>query len=200
MAIYNYQRVSTKRQSVGRQDFQLDKLGIKFTKSYIDKISGKNTDRAELNKLMLDAKEGDIIYVESISRLARNVDDLRSLCAYFIDKGVTVNFLKEGISTNGDSYKFMLTILGAIAEIERERISELVRQGVERCKETGKTKTGKWFGGQYKKIEDLPKEFFKYYTKMKEGIITKVEMTKLLKISKPTLFRWIRLYESNMEG
>lgn len=185
---------------MSRQDFQLDKLGVKFTKSYIDKISGKNTDRTELNKLILDAKEGDIIYVESISRLARNVDDLRSLCAYFIDKGVTVNFVKEGISTNGDSYKFMLTILGAIAEIERERISELVRQGVERCKETGKTKTGKWFGGQYKKTEDLPKEFFKYYTKMKEGIITKVEMTKLLKISKPTLFRWIRLYESNMEG
>jgi DNA invertase Pin-like site-specific DNA recombinase len=198
MAIYTYQRVSTKRQSVGRQDFQLEKLGIKFNKTYTDKLSGKIIERPQLNQLMLDVKEGDIIYVESISRLARNVDDLRSLCAYFIEKGATVNFVKEGISTNGDSYKFLLTVLGAIAEIERERISELVRQGVEKCKESGETKSGRWFGNQNLQLEDLPKDFLKYYTKMKEGIITKVEMQRLLNVSKPTIYRWLRLYESSL--
>jgi DNA invertase Pin-like site-specific DNA recombinase len=197
LAIYTYQRVSTKSQSVSRQDFQLDKLGIKFTKAYVDKLSGKNTDRPELNKLMLDVKEGDIIYVESISRLARNVDDLRSLCSYFNEKGATVNFVKEGISTNGDGCKFLLTVLGAVAEIERERISDLVRQGVERCKANG-TKSGKWFGGQYKRVEDLPKNFVKYYNQVNDGLITKVEATRLLNISKPTLFRWWKLYEGSL--
>jgi len=200
LPIYNYQRVSTKRQSTGRQESQLDKLGIKFDKSFIDKLSGRNaSDRPELNKLMLEVKDGDIIYVESISRLGRNVDNLRSLCKYFNDKGVIVNFVKEGISTNGDSYRFLLTILGSVAELERERISELTRQGVERCFQTGSTKTGKWFGGQWKRVDDLPKAFPKYYTQACDGVITKVEMAKLLQISKPTLFRWIKLYESNLD-
>lgn len=198
MAVYAYQRVSTKRQSVGRQEFQLDKLGVRYDRSYIDKITGKNADRPQLNKLMLHIQEGDVIYVESISRLGRNVDDLRNLCEYFKGKGSTIFFVKEGINTDGDSYKFLLTVLGAVAEIERERISELVRQGVEKCKASGVTKTGRWFGRRYKTIEDLPKSFSKYYTQVQEGTITKVEMSKLLGVSKPTLFRWIKLYESNV--
>jgi DNA invertase Pin-like site-specific DNA recombinase len=197
VAVVLYKRVSTKKQSTSRQEFQLDKLGVRYDKSYVDKVTGKNADRPQLNKLMLDVQSGDIIYVESISRLGRNVDDLRKLCEYFKDKGSTIFFVKEGINTDGDSYKFLLTVLGAVAEIERERISELVRQGVEKCKATGVTKTGRWFGGQHKTVEDLPRSFSKYYTQVQEGTITKVEMSKLLGVSKPTLFRWIKLYESN---
>ena len=199
MSIFRYQRVSTKKQSIGRQESQLDKLGIKYDATYIDKLSGKNTDRPQLNQLMLDVTEGDMVYVESISRLGRNVDDLRSLCNYFNDKGVTVYFVKEGINTNGDGYKFILTILGAVAEMEREQIALRVQQGVERCKETGVTKTGRWFGQQNKTIEDLPKNFLKYYNQVKEGSLTKAEMIKLLQISKPTLYRWLRLYENNQK-
>ena len=188
---YTYQRVSTQRQTTARQKSELDKLGIVFDKSFIDKYSGKNADRPGLNKLKLAVKEGDTIYVESISRLGRNVDDLRALCKYFNDAGVVVNFVNDGISTKGASYKFMLTILGAVAEIERERINEISRQGIERCRETGTTKTGLWFGRQYKKVEDIPKPFEKYYLKLKEGIITKVEFAKLMGVSRPTLYKWI---------
>lgn len=94
--IYKYERVSTKNQSVGRREMILDKLWIAFDKAYTDKISGKGIVRPELNKLKLEVNNGDIIYCESISRLGRNVDDLRATCDYFKNKGVTVYLLKKG--------------------------------------------------------------------------------------------------------
>lgn len=196
--IYKYERVSTRKQSVERQEMILDKLGIAFDKTYVDKTSGKDLDRPALNKLKLDVKEEDIIYCESISRLGRNVDDLRSTCDYFKDKGVTVFFIKEGINTDGDGYKFILTILGAVAEMERENTIERVQQGVARCIETETTKTGRWFGREEKKVDDLPKEFMKYYSKLKNKELNKVEMAKLLGCSRATLYRWIKLYEGKV--
>jgi len=145
--------------------------------------------------LKLEVNEGDIIYCESISRIGRNVDDLRATCDYFKNKGVTVYFVKDGINTDGDGYKFILTILGAVAEMERENTVERVQQGVARCIETGTTKTGRWFGREEKKIEDLPKDFKKYYIKMINQELSKVEMTKLLRVGRATLYRWIKLYE-----
>lgn len=194
--IYKYERVSTKKQSIGRQEMILDKLGIAFDKAYIDKVSGKDFDRPALNKLKLDVIEDDIIYCESISRLGRNVDDLRATCDYFKNKGVTVYFVKEGINTDGDGYKFILTILGAVAEMERENTVERVQQGVARCIESRTTKTGRWFGREEKTINDLPKDFKKYYHKMINKEISKLEMSKLLGCSRATLYRWIKLYES----
>lgn len=193
--IYKYERVSTRKQSVGRQEMILDKLGITFDKAYTDKISGKGIDRPALNKLKLEVNDGDIIYCESISRLGRNVDDLRATCDYFKNKDVTVYFVKEGINTDGDGYKFILTILGAVAEMERENTVERVQQGVARCIETGETKTGRWFGREEKKIDDLPKDFKKYYVKMINKELSKVEMAKLLGVGRATLYRWIKLYE-----
>lgn len=193
--IFKYERVSTKKQSNGRQEMILDRLGVKFDKTYTDKATGKNIDRPQFNQLKLDVMEGDIIYVESISRLGRNVDDLRATCEYFKSKGVTVYFVKEGINTSGDGYKFILTVLGAVAEMEREYTVERVQQGVQRCIETGQTKTGKWFGRENKTIEDLPRDFKKYYIKMLNKEFSKVEMAKLLGCSRATLYRWIDLYE-----
>ena len=195
--IYKYERVSTKKQSLCRQEMILDKLGIVFDKAYTDKISGKGIDRPALNKMKLEVNEGDIIYCESISRLGRNVDDLRSTCDYFKNKGVAVYFVKEGINTDGDGYKFILTILGAVAEMERKNTVERVQQGVARCIEMRATKTGRWFGREEKKAEDLPKDFKKYYIKMINKELSKVEMAKLLGVGRATLYRWLKLYNEN---
>lgn len=191
---YGYERVSTAKQDNTRQEIQLNKLDIKFKKVYRDKKTGKIKDREELNKLLNIVKESDNIYVESISRFARNVDDLRQLCEKLKAKGITVHFIKEGFSTNGDGYKFLLTILGAVAELEREQIVDRVIQGVEKCKVTGQTKSGKWFGRPKKTNETLPKNFEKYYEQMNERKITKIEMAKLLGCGRATLYRWIKLY------
>lgn len=186
---YSYERVSTLKQDEKRQEIALN--SIKIDKRYVDKLSGKNTDRPELNKLMLAAAKGDNIYCESISRLGRNVDDLRSLCNYFIEKGVVIHFIKEGFSTTGSSYKFLLTILGAVGEMERELIVERVREGVEKAKIYG-TKSGKPIG---RPERTLPKDFEKYYSKWKDKEITAIEFARLLKISRATLYRHIKEYE-----
>lgn len=111
----SYERVSTLNQDEKRQEISLDIYNIE--KKYIDYSSGKDLNRPQLNKLMLEVKKGDNVYVESISRLGRNVDDLRNLTQYFKEKGSTIHFVKEGFNTNGNMYKFLLTVLGAVSEM-----------------------------------------------------------------------------------
>lgn len=194
--IVKYMRVSTRKQGEGRQEFQLDKLGIEFNKSYVDKITGSTKDRPQLNKMLLELKEGDTLYCESISRLGRNLKDLIEIVEFLVTKGVRVVIVKEGIDTAATTYKLLLAIFGGVAEMERETIQERVIQGVERCKVTGQTKTGKWFGRQEKTIEELPGSFKRYYDKMMNKEITKVEMAKILGCGRATLYRWIKIYEN----
>lgn len=187
--IYSYERVSTVNQDEKRQEIALS--NFKIEKRFIDKMSGKNTDRPALNRLKLAAKKGDNVYIESISRLGRNVEDLRQLCDFFTDKGVTIHFVKEGFTTVGNSYKFMLTILGAVGEMEREIIVDRVNEGIQKARIYG-TKSGKPIG---RPERVLPKDFEKYYTKWKANEVTAIEFAKLLRLSKSTLYRHIREYE-----
>lgn len=192
---YKYERVSTTRQDVGRQEYLMDKIGVEFDLTFSEKLTGKNTNRPELRKLIGIVKAGDNIYCESISRLGRNVDDLRKICKDLTNKGCTVYFVKEGFNTSGSSYKFMLTILGAVAEMERETTQQRVIEGIEKCKSTGVTKTGVWFGRKEVTKEDLPKKFEKYYFQWKNGQMKATEFAKLLDISRTTLYRYMKIYQ-----
>lgn len=194
--IVKYLRVSTIKQDTTRQDIQLDKIGVKFDKEYIDKMTGKNKERPQLNKMLLELKQGDILYCESISRLGRSLKDLIDIIEQLVNKDVRVVIVKEGIDTHTSTYKLLLGIFGSVAEMERETIQERVIQGVEKCKATGITKTGKWFGRQEVTANDLPKEFKKYYDRWKNKDITAVEFAKLLKTSRATIYRYIKLYEA----
>ena len=133
-----------------------------------------------------------MLTIQSISRLGRSLKDL---IEQLVNKGVRVIIIKGGIDTSSSVYKLLLAVFGGVSEMERETIQERVIQGVEKCKLTGKTKTGKWFGREEKTIEDLPTNFKKYYDKMINKEITKVEMAKLLGCGRTTLYRWIKLYE-----
>ncbi|WP_252249165.1 recombinase family protein [Clostridium sp. VAP23] len=195
--IVKYLRVSTYKQDTGRQDFQLDKLKIKFDKEYIDKMKGKIRERPKLNKMIAEVKAGDIVYCESISRLGRSLKDLIDIIEQLVNKGVRVIIIKEGIDTNSSTYKLLVAVFGGVSEMESETIRERVIQGIEKCRATGKTKTGKWFGRVDKKAEDLPKEFRKYYLKMINKEISKTEMAKLLGCGRATVYRWIDLYENS---
>lgn len=199
--IVRYMRVSTLRQEVGRQEMMLDKLNIKFDREYIDKFTGKTKDRPALNKMLAELKGGDTVYCESISRLGRNLQDLIEIIEKLVARKIRVIIVKEGIDTESSTYKLLLGIFGAVAEMERETIQERVKQGIERCKETGETKTGNWFGRQEKTVDDLPKDFIKYYrrlkTKSSKGDLSAVEVAKLLGVGRATLYRWIKLYEES---
>ena len=113
-----YVRVSTQEQNTIRQELLMESLGA--DEVYIDRMSGKSTDRPELKKLMEYVRRGDTVIVESISRFARNTRDLLELVERLTAKGVEFVSKKEAIDTTTPSGKFMLTIFGAVAELERE--------------------------------------------------------------------------------
>ena len=190
---YSYKRVSTVNQDERRQEISLEAYQVSPENQFSEKKSGKNTDRPELQRLLETVKEGDHVYIESISRLGRNVDDLRDLTEQFKSKGAVVHFVKEGFDTSGHMYKFMLTILGAVAEMERELIVERVREGMEKAKRYG-TKSGRPIG---RPEPELPGTFEEIYGKVKSGKYTKVEAAKYLGISRNTVYRWIKYYEES---
>lgn len=96
----------------------MQQLGV--DQVFIDRMSGKNTDRPELKKMMHFVRAGDTVIVESISRFARNTKDLLELVEQLASKGVEFVSQKEAIDTSTPTGKFMLTIFGAVAELERE--------------------------------------------------------------------------------
>lgn len=115
-----YIRISTVGQNTARQEVLMRELGVE--KVFIDRMSGKNTDRPELKAMMSFVRFGDTVVVESISRFARNTRDLLELVEQLTTKGVEFVSKKEAIDTTTPTGKFMLTIFGAVAELEREYI------------------------------------------------------------------------------
>lgn len=136
-----YIRVSTAEQNTIRQEVLMQTLGVE--QIYIDKARGKNTNRPELNRMLEYVRVGDTVIVESISRFARNTRDLLELVERLTAKGVEFISKKEAIDTTTPTGKFMLTIFGAVAELEREYILLRQREGIAIAKEQGKYTGGK---------------------------------------------------------
>lgn len=133
-----YVRCSTLEQNEARQLKMMEDQ--KVERVFVDKASGKNTDRKEFKEMMAFVRDGDTLIVESISRIARNTRDLLTIIANLTDKGVEFVSLKENIDTTTPHGRFMLTVFGALAELERESILERQREGIEIAKAEGKYK------------------------------------------------------------
>ena len=112
-----YVRVSTKEQNTIRQEELMKALGA--DKVYIDRMSGKDMERPELQRMMAYVREGDLVVTESISRFARNTKDLLGLVEQLHKKKVRFVSQKESIDTETPAGKFMLTVFGAVAELVR---------------------------------------------------------------------------------
>lgn len=179
-----YVRVSTKEQNTARQEELMKILGA--DKIYIDRISGKDTERPALQDMMKFAREGDSVIVESISRFARNTKDLLELTEQLNNKHVQFISQKENIDTNTPAGKFMLTIFGAVAELEREYIRQRQREGIEIAKEAGKYK-----GRPAKQLD----QFESVYTQWKSGKITATSACKQLEVSRSTFYRKVNEHE-----
>ena len=133
-----YVRCSTIEQNEARQLKRAEEQNAE--KVFVDKASGKNTDRAAFKEMMSFVRAGDTVVVESISRIARNTRDLLSIVSELTEKGVEFVSLKENIDTTTPQGRFMLTVFGALAELERENILERQREGIEIAKSEGKYK------------------------------------------------------------
>ncbi|WP_051476567.1 recombinase family protein [Arthrobacter sp. Br18] len=134
------QRVGYVRVSSLDQNPQRQLEGIELDKVFTDKASGKDTKRPELENLLLFVREGDILVVHSMDRLARNLDDLRALVQKLTRKGVRVEFLKENLTftgTDSPMANLMLSVMGAFAEFERALIGERQREGITLAKQRG---------------------------------------------------------------
>ena len=181
MKIY-YIRCSTQEQNEARQvesakEIQADKI-------FIDKASGKNTDRTQLKEMLSFVREGDTVYCSDISRIARNTKDLLNIVETLNNKGVYFVSLKESIDTSTPTGKFILTIFGAMAELERENILSRQKEGIEIAKKEGKYKGRK-------RIEIDEKLFNKMVDEYKKGERTAISISKFFGISPQTLYRRI---------
>lgn len=176
-----YIRVSTIEQNTIRQEILMQELGV--DEVYIDHMSGKNLNRPELQKMMEYVRRGDTVIVESISRFARNTRDLLELVERLTEKGVEFVSKKEAIDTTTPTGKFMLTIFGAVAELEREYILQRQREGIAIAKEQGKY-TGR--------KATQPPDFERVVDQWHQGKITAVEAMRTLKMSKTTFYRKVK--------
>jgi DNA invertase Pin-like site-specific DNA recombinase len=131
-----YVRVSSVDQNTVRQ---LD--GIQVDKTFTDKASGKDTNRPQLQAALDYLRDGDVLVVHSMDRLARNISDLLHTVQSLNDRGVIVEFVKEALTFTGDDSpmsKLMLTIMGGVAEFERAMIRERQLEGIAKAKQAGK--------------------------------------------------------------
>ena len=130
-----YVRVSSFDQNPDRQ---LDAVCV--TRTYIDKASGKDTRRPELDQLLAYVRDGDTVVVHSMDRLARNLDDLRRIVQGLTRRGVRIEFVKEGLTFTGEDSPMahlMLSVMGAFAEFERALLRERQREGIAVAKQRG---------------------------------------------------------------
>lgn len=148
---------------------------------FIDKLSGKNTDRPQLKKMLAYVRKGDTVIVSEISRFARNTKDLLELIEILTQKEVEFISQKEAIDTTTPTGKFMLTIFGAVSELERSYILSRQAEGIAIAKSHGKYKG--------RKPIELPPETDVVIKKWRSGQITASYAMRKLKISKSTFYR-----------
>ena len=186
MANIAYVRVSTLAQKTDRQCESLKKYNI--DKWFIEKISGKNTDRPQLQAMLDYVREGDTVYVHDFSRLARSTKDLLELVETLNSKGVHLVSNKENLDSRTPTGKLMLTMIAAINEFERTNLLERQREGIAIAKEKGVYKGRK-------PVEVKEETFIEAYNRYQSRQINKSELAKELNISRPTLDKLIADYQ-----
>ena len=178
-----YVRVSTVEQNEARQLEGLKKHDIE--KWFIEKVSGKDTNRPKLQEMLDFVREGDTVYIHDFSRLARSTKDLLEILEELTAKGVTLISNKENLDTGTATGKLMLTVIAAINEFERQNLLERQKEGIEIAKKEGKFK-----GGQVKQIDDAA--FNAAYEKYKNRELNKTQFAAALKVSRPTLDKLLK--------
>lgn len=188
-----YIRVSSVEQNAARQLEAMKKYPIE--KYFTEKISAKNTDRPELQRMLEFVREGDTVHVHDFSRLARSTKDLLELVDYLTRKGVTLVSNKEALDTSTPTGKLMLTMIGAVNEFERASILERQREGIAIQKELDKSRPPskrKYKGRKAVQVDNFAAHYERYRTRK----ISKSALAKELGISRPTLDKLIHEYEA----
>ena len=179
-----YVRVSTLEQHEDRQIIEL-KERANVERVFHDKLSGKDTNRPELQKMIDFAREGDTIYVSEFSRLARSTKDLLDIVQKLRDKGVQVISLKENFDTTTPAGELAMTLFAAIATFERKIMLERQREGIAVAKAKGVYR-GRKQKPKPKDWEDLVKRY------QRRDIRSVAELTRVCGCSRSTIYTWLR--------
>ena len=182
--VVGYVRVSTVEQNEGRQLVTMDKYNVE--KVFLEKVSAKDTKRAQLQAMIDFVREGDTVVIHDFSRLARSTKDLLELVELFNSKGVKLISNKESIDSSTPTGKLMLTMIGAINEFERENLLERQREGIALAKQQGKYK-----GRKEIKVDNFHYHYNRYLTRQ----VNKSQLAKELSVSRPTLDKLINEFK-----
>lgn len=176
-----YERVSTTGQSTLRQDVMMKEHEIE--KVFTEKISGKDRNRPELEKMLSFVREGDTIVIESISRLARSTRDFLNILNELEQKQVTLISLKEQIDTSTPTGRFLVSIFAALSQLEREQILLRQKEGIAAQKAKG------IYTGGRPKVEIDQKKLNSVLRQWKSGRIKAIDAMKELGVAKTTFYR-----------
>ena len=176
-----YVRVSTVEQNEARQVESLKKHEIE--KWFVEKVSAKDMNRPQLTAMLDYVREGDVVYIHDLSRLARSTADLLALIERLQAKGVHLKSEKESIDTSSPTGKLLISIVAAINQFERDNLLERQREGIAIAKQLGKYK-----GRKEIKVPD----FAAYYERYMKREVNKTELARELHISRPTLDKLIQ--------
>jgi len=179
MSTIFYLRVSTDAQNLARQEALAASLSP--DKIYCEKISGVKAHRPQLAAMLDYMREGDVLHVESISRLARSTRDLLTIVDILTSKGVDFISHKESIDTTTPQGRFMLTVFAALAELERESTLQRAREGIEAARQRGVR-----FGRPPVKKPPL---FDSVASQWRAGTITAKEARERLGLAKSTFYK-----------
>lgn len=179
-----YVRVSTIEQNEARQREALEEYEI--DRWFVEKASGKDTNRPKLQEMLEYIREDDTVYVEEFSRLGRSTADLLSIVQRIEDAGAKFISTKERFNTSTPTGRLQMTMMAAIAEFERAMILERQREGIAIAKRDGKYKG--------RKPVSVP-NIEEYYQKYMRRQGTKTSLAKEMGISRTTLDKLFRQYE-----
>jgi Site-specific recombinases, DNA invertase Pin homologs len=184
--ILGYARVSTDEQNLDRQIDALNKYGVDIL--FNEKMSGTKRERPELNKLIERISAGDTVVIESLSRLGRSTKDLIELMELFNTRGVNLVSLKESIDTSSSTGKLLFTLMSALAQFERDLISERTVEGLKAARVRGR------MGGRPRINEEAVRKAVKLYNTKQYSL---KEIEKMTGVKKSTLYRHVMMYSSD---
>lgn len=177
-----YIRVSTTEQNTARQEELMKNQNVE--KIFLEKISGKNTDRPQLKAMLDYVREGDCIITESYSRLARSTADLLNIVNELNSKGVSFISLKENVDTTTPQGRLIFTIFAGLAQFERETILQRQAEGIAIAKTEGKYKG--------RKPIEKPDCWDSVIADWKAGKTTAVEAMRKVGMTAPTFYRKVK--------
>lgn len=195
--LYGYARVSSKEQSLKRQEKELINEGVDKKNIYKEMASGKSfKDRIEYQRLLDQCAVGDTIIFTSLDRFSRNVAETVKGLETLEKRGIKAKFLKEGITTEMQGIaKLIISIFSWVAEQERENLLERQRKGYEALErnENGRliSKKGTLIGAKEKNFSKQQINMLKEY---KEGKSTYnlTQLAKILEVSRPTIYKKLK--------